>query len=55
MAVSLNQDTAKKIMTRYEQETIVTYNKEEKTAEIYTCDPIVIKKLDVLVEMYPSC
>lgn len=55
MVVSLSQDTTMNFMTRYEQETIVTYNNEEKTAEIYTCDPIVIRKLDALVEKYPSC
>lgn len=31
---------------RYEQETIISYNNEEKTATVYTCDKSLIRKLD---------
>ena len=41
-------------LTRYEQETVVIYNAEEKLAEIYTADPVVIRKLDKMVEKYPD-
>ena len=34
--------------TRYEQETILNYNQETKTATCYTCDPAMIRKLDKL-------
>lgn len=33
-------------MTRYEQETIIGLNEEEKTADIYTCSPKWIRKLE---------
>lgn len=35
-------------LTLYEQETIINYNREEKTASIYTHDPVLIRKLDAL-------
>lgn len=41
-------------MSRYEQETLVNYNNEEKTATVYTADPVVQRKLDKLVEKYPN-
>lgn len=41
-------------LTRYEQETIVNYNNGDKIASVYTADPIVIRKLDALVEKYPE-
>lgn len=34
----------------YEQETIINYNREEKTASVYTEDPVMIRKLDALCE-----
>ena len=37
-------------VSRYEQETIINYNAEEKQAEIYTCDPMVIRKLRKLID-----
>ena len=41
-------------ITRYEQETIINFNAEEKTATLYTRDPAVIRKLDSLVTEYPD-
>ena len=35
--------------SRYEQETIVSYNAGEQTATIYTRDKAVMRKLDTLV------
>lgn len=32
-------------ISRLEQETIITYNAEEKEAHIYTADPVVLRKL----------
>ena len=33
-------------LTKYEQETIINYNNEEKTASVYTHDKALIRKLD---------
>ena len=33
-------------LTKYEQETIINYNNEEKTASIFTYDKLLIRKLD---------
>ncbi len=41
-------------ITRYEQETIINFNAEEKTATLYTRDPAVIRKVDALVIDYPD-
>ena len=41
-------------LTRYEQETIINYNAEDKTATLYTRDPAVIRKVDALVIDYPD-
>ncbi len=41
-------------LTRYEQETIINFNAAEKTAEIYTRDPAIIRQLDSLVTEYPD-
>ena len=35
-------------LTRYEQETIVNFNADDKNAEIYTADPVVMRRLDRL-------
>lgn len=40
--------------TRYEQETIVNYNAGEDTATIYTRNPTVMRKIDVLVNAFPA-
>ena len=36
-------------LTKYEQETIINYNQEEKTASCFTHDPALIRKLDEFV------
>ena len=41
-------------LTRYEQETIINFNAEEKTATLYTPDPAVMRNLDSLVTEYPD-
>ena len=41
-------------LTRYEQETIINFNAEDKTAILYTRDPAVMRKVDTLVIEYPD-
>ena len=41
-------------LSRYEQETIVSYNADEQTATIYTRDKAVMRKLDTLVADFPD-
>lgn len=41
-------------LSRYEQETIVNYNNGDKTCTVYTADPIVMRKLDSLVDRFPN-
>ena len=41
-------------LTRYEQETIINFNAAEKTAELYTRDPAIIRQLDSLVTEHPD-
>ena len=41
-------------ITRYEQETIINFNAEEKTATLYTRDPAVMRKVDALVIEFPD-
>jgi hypothetical protein len=41
-------------MTRYEQETIISFNAGERTATIYTRDPAVMRKVDALVIEFPD-
>ena len=38
----------------YEQETILLYNQAEDTADVYTHDPKLLKKLARLAEKYPD-
>lgn len=38
----------------YELETIISYNRIDKTANVYTADSYVMSKLDKLVEKYPD-
>lgn len=33
-------------MTKYESETVITYNDEENTATVYTCNAALIRRLD---------
>ena len=41
-------------LSRYEMETHITWNAEEKLASVWTCDPVSIRKLDKLVSEYPE-
>lgn len=41
-------------LSRYEQETIVSYNAGEQSATIYTRDKAVMRKLDTLVANFPD-
>lgn len=41
-------------LTRYEQETIINYNEEEKTASIYTHNRALRRKLDRLTQERPE-
>ena len=41
-------------LSRYEQETIVSYNAGEQIATIYTRDKAVMRKLDTLVADFPA-
>ena len=39
-------------LTRYEQETIINFNAQDQMATLYTRDPVVMRKVDVLVTEY---
>ena len=41
-------------LTKYEQETIISFNAGEKNAVIYTRDPAVMRQLDKLVKDFPQ-
>ena len=41
-------------LSRYEQETIVSYNAGEQSATFYTRDKAVMRKLDTLVADFPA-
>ena len=41
-------------LTKYEQETIVTYNEEEKTAGVYTHNKALLRKLEQLSQTRPD-
>ena len=41
-------------LSRYEQETIVSYNAGEQAATLYTRDKAVMRKLDTFVADYPD-
>ena len=41
-------------LTKYEQETIINYNNEEKTASIFTYDKFLIRKLDKRMSEMPD-
>lgn len=41
-------------LTKWEQETVINYNNEEKTATIYSRDPNVLRKLAKMQEKYPN-
>ena len=37
-----------------ERETVITYNEQEKTAVVYTCNPVLKRKLDGLTAARPD-
>lgn len=41
-------------LSRYEQETIITYNEEEKTAGVYTHNKALLRRLDKLAQERPD-
>lgn len=41
-------------LSRYEQETIINFNAADDTAELYTADPVWMRKLDKLAEQNPG-
>ena len=41
-------------LSKYEQETIISFNAGEKDAIIYTRDPAVMRQLDKLVKDFPQ-
>lgn len=41
-------------LSKYESETIISYNDEEKDATVYTCNKSLIRKIDTLCEKYPE-
>ena len=40
--------------SKYEQEVVIGFNAAEDTAEIYTADPVWIRKMDKLVQQNPE-
>ena len=41
-------------LSKYEQETIISFNAGEKDAVIYTRDPAVMRQLEKLVKDFPQ-
>lgn len=41
-------------LSNYERETIINYNQEGKTANVFTHHPALIRKLDKLCEDFPD-
>ena len=41
-------------LKRYEQETYISFNAEDNTAEICTADPTIIRKLEKLCAEHPA-
>ena len=39
---------------KVEQEVMISFNAAEDTAELYTADPVMIRKMDKLVEENPE-
>lgn len=42
------------VLSKYEMETHIIWNAEEKIASIWTCDPVSIRKLDKLIAGCPD-
>lgn len=41
-------------LSRYEQETIIRWDAESRTATIDSADPVTLRKLDALATQYPD-
>jgi len=41
-------------LAKVEQEVVITFNAGEDTAELYTADPVYIRKMDKLVQQNPE-
>lgn len=41
-------------LSKYEQEVVIGFNAEEDAADLYTADPVWIRKMDRLVEQNPE-
>lgn len=42
------------VLSKYEQETVINYNNEEKLASIFTYDKTLIRKIDNKLSEYPD-
>jgi len=41
-------------LSKYERETIISFNEEEQDAVFYTASPIMMRKMDKLVKKFPE-
>ena len=41
-------------MTKYERETVLNYNDEEKVATVYTCNKALMRKADNFCSLFPE-
>lgn len=41
-------------ITRIERETTIIFNDDESIANVWTCSPVMMRKLDKLAETYPN-
>lgn len=41
-------------LSRYERETIILFNEDEKEARVYTCSPALMRKMDELCKNNPE-
>lgn len=41
-------------LTKYEQEVVINFNAADDTADLYTADPVWMRKMDKLVEQNPA-
>lgn len=41
-------------LTKYEQEMIINFNEEEATAEVYTHNPVLKRRLKMMAARYPE-
>jgi len=41
-------------LTKYERETVITFNDAEQEARVYTCSPVMLRKMDSMVKNCPG-